>query len=104
MLRNFGGPSTTGPRLALERLLKIGYGVSILGTVPLIVLPLQAPFASVVGLKNEPGAAYANPFREHIVTALVIGGRALGRAGWLAGWLGILLSCGAWLLPFTLTL
>ncbi|GAB4819563.1 hypothetical protein N2152v2_006609 [Parachlorella kessleri] len=73
VLRNFGGPTSTGPRLAFERFLKVGYGVSILGTVPLIVMPLQSPFAAAVGLKLESGSAYVNPSHEHFVTSLIIG-------------------------------
>lgn len=73
MLRNFGGPSSTGFRLGFERMLKIGYGISILSTVPLIILPLQSPFAAAVGLRTEAGAAYGNPVHGHLVTTLVIG-------------------------------
>lgn len=41
MLRNLGGPQELGLRAAYERLLKLGYGLSILGTVPLVVIPFQ---------------------------------------------------------------
>ena len=41
MLRNFGGAQAWGLRAAYERLLKLGYGLSILGTVPLVVIPFQ---------------------------------------------------------------
>ena len=41
MLRNLGGPQELGPRASYERLLKLGYGLSILGTVPLVVIPFQ---------------------------------------------------------------
>ena len=41
MLRNLGGAQELGLRAAYERLLKLGYGLSILGTVPLVVVPFQ---------------------------------------------------------------
>lgn len=37
MLRNFGGRGLTGLRGVYERLLKLGYGFSIMASVPLIM-------------------------------------------------------------------
>ena len=41
MLRNFGGKNVSGMRGAYERLLKMGYGFSIIASVPLIMANFQ---------------------------------------------------------------
>ena len=48
VLRNFGARGVTGIRGAYERLIKVGYGLSILGTVPLVVLPFQGSIGPVI--------------------------------------------------------
>ncbi len=42
VLRNFGGKNVSGLRGAYERLLKMGYGFSIIASVPLIMGNFQA--------------------------------------------------------------
>ncbi|KAL6776236.1 hypothetical protein ACKKBG_A20345 [Auxenochlorella protothecoides x Auxenochlorella symbiontica] len=42
LLRNLGGDRASAPRRAFESALRIGFGLSILGTLPLVMLPLQA--------------------------------------------------------------
>ncbi|KAK9816581.1 hypothetical protein WJX72_002235 [[Myrmecia] bisecta] len=67
ILRNFGARQTRGWRGAYERLLKLGYGLSILGTVPLVVMPFHAMFDL---LGSSPGSK--NPVYEHMITTLVL--------------------------------
>lgn len=87
MLRNFGARELTGVRGAYERLIKVGYGLSILGTVPLVVLPFQdslgpliapwlKPLSRSPGKKQDVGDALPERIvlQEHIVTTLVLGG------------------------------
>lgn len=50
VLRNFGGQGASGVRLQAERVLKYGFGVSLLGTIPLTVIPLHATFAPWLAL------------------------------------------------------
>ena len=45
VLRNFGGVGASGWRLQAERVLKYAFGLSLLGTIPLTVVPLHATFA-----------------------------------------------------------
>jgi hypothetical protein len=45
ILRNFGGVGSSGLRLHAEQVLKYGFGVSLLGTIPLTVVPLHATVA-----------------------------------------------------------
>ena len=54
MLRNFGARGVTGIRGAYERLIKVGYGLSILGTVPLVVLPFQDSLGPVLAAWMQP--------------------------------------------------
>ena len=42
VLRNFGGRSANGLRAMYERLLKLGYGFTIMASVPLIMDNFQA--------------------------------------------------------------
>lgn len=46
MLRNFGGRGVSGLRGVYERLLKLGYGFSIMASVPLIMENFQALLSS----------------------------------------------------------
>lgn len=74
MLRNFGGPSVSGVRLMVERSLKVGYGVSILATVPLILIPLHSTFAPLVDLSNDKAsAATLSLTQEYGITTGVLG-------------------------------
>ena len=54
VLRNFGARGVTGIRGAYERLIKVGYGLSILGTVPLVVLPFQDSIGPVISAWTKP--------------------------------------------------
>ena len=91
MLRNFAGPSSTGVRLLLERTLKLGFGASILATIPLLVTPLHstfAPWAAACGAAaagaKAPGAGAAapelSPVEQNLITIAV-----LGACGWPHG-------------------
>ena len=76
----------TGIRGAYERLIKVGYGLSILGTVPLVVLPFQSSIGPVIsawtqawsksaGKKinegiNGSGSSY---LQEQFIATLVLG-------------------------------
>ena len=74
MLRNFGGPSVSGVRLLVERGLKVGYGVSILATVPLILIPLHSTFAPLVDFANDKAtAATLSLTQEYAITTGVLG-------------------------------
>ncbi|KAG1666993.1 hypothetical protein FOA52_014305 [Chlamydomonas sp. UWO 241] len=42
LLRNFGAASLGGPRGAYERCVKVCYGLSVLGAVPLVILPFYS--------------------------------------------------------------
>ena len=44
VLRNLGGDS----RSPIERLVKVGYGMSLLASVPLLIIPLQSTFSNLV--------------------------------------------------------
>ena len=90
VLRNFGARELTGVRGAYERLIKVGYGLSILGTVPLVVLPFQDSLGPLLALclkpaprssdKKQDAAESADvqgsvQLQEHIVTTAVLGRR-----------------------------
>lgn len=53
LLRNFGAASVTGLRGAYERALKLCYGLSILGAVPLVILPFYSMLLPLVGYNDE---------------------------------------------------
>lgn len=44
VLRNLGGDN----RSPIERLVKVGYGLSLLATIPLLLIPLQATFGNAI--------------------------------------------------------
>lgn len=88
VLRNFGARELTGVRGAYERLIKVGYGLSILGTVPLVVLPFQdslgpliapwlKPWSKNNDKKQDVADGTAAPeqlvLQEHLVTTAVLG-------------------------------
>lgn len=75
-------------RGAYERLIKVGYGLSILGTVPLVVLPFQdslgplvAPWLKAWSKSSDKKQDMANgsapperfALQEHLVTTAVLG-------------------------------
>jgi hypothetical protein len=47
VLRNFGGRNASGLRAVYERLLKLGYGFTIMASVPLIMDNFQVQDASI---------------------------------------------------------
>lgn len=49
ILRNLGGEDKTGLQGIYERLVKVGYGFNILGTVPLVILPMQSGISPMIG-------------------------------------------------------
>lgn len=88
VLRNFGARELTGVRGAYERLIKVGYGLSILGTVPLVVLPFQDSLGPLIApwlkpltknsdKKQDMDGSSATADRlllqEHLVTTAVLG-------------------------------
>jgi hypothetical protein len=60
VLRNFGARGVTGIRGAYERLIKVGYGLSILGTVPLVVLPFQDSLGPLLAAWMQPWSKSAD--------------------------------------------
>ena len=91
VLRNFGARGVTGIRGAYERLIKVGYGLSILGTVPLVILPFQDSVGPVLAAWMQPWAKSANKkegvddnvvkkthLQEQFITTAVLGGWPLG--------------------------
>lgn len=70
LLRNFGGPNVRGLRGAYERLLKLGYGLSVLATVPIVMMPFHAALLPVLA---RLGGHRASAWHEQIVTTAVIG-------------------------------
>lgn len=87
VLRNFGARGVTGIRGAYERLIKVGYGLSILGTVPLVVLPFQAALGPVVSAwtpawprspekkldVSSEGSGRGSYLQEQFIATLVLG-------------------------------
>lgn len=57
LLRNFGATHVTGLRGAYERAIKLCYGLSILGSVPLVILPFYNIIFGVLGFETGPGGA-----------------------------------------------
>ncbi|KAL0050456.1 hypothetical protein WJX82_011533 [Trebouxia sp. C0006] len=60
VLRNFGARGVIGIRGAYERLIKVGYGLSILGTVPLVVLPFQDSLGPLLAAWMQPWSKSAD--------------------------------------------
>lgn len=85
VLRNLGAEGVEGLRGAYERLLKLGYGLSILGSVPLALLPIYDSMLWTVAcvgppppvfppLKDQPPPIIApSPLQERLLTLLVVG-------------------------------
>ena len=66
----------TGIRGAYERLIKVGYGLSILGTVPLVVLPFQGSIGPVVSAWTQAWSKSADKKVDE-------GSNSLGRSSYL---------------------
>lgn len=90
VLRNFGARGVTGIRGAYERLIKVGYGLSILGTVPLVVLPFQDSLGPLLAAWMQPWSKSADKkegvddsvgktthLQEQFITTAVLGERSL---------------------------
>ena len=87
VLRNFGARGVTGIRGAYERLIKVGYGLSILGTVPLVVLPFQGSIGPVISAWTQAwskgadkkvdegmnGSGKSSYLQEQFIATLVLG-------------------------------
>ena len=74
MLRNFGAALAS-------RVVKVGYGLALLGTVPLVVMPFHDSFLPLVGClgpSGPPTGAPATPLQQQVITSLVLG-MLLGR-------------------------
>lgn len=89
VLRNFGARGVTGIRGAYERLIKVGYGLSILGTVPLVVLPFQDSLGPLLAAWMQPWSKSADKkegvddsvgkrthLQEQFITTAVLGERS----------------------------
>jgi hypothetical protein len=91
-LRNLGGGAgTSGMRLQAERVLKYGFGISLLGTIPLTVIPLHATFTPWLALCSsaDPAAKKAaeaegdggvrlSQLQQSMLTAAILGKRVAG--------------------------
>lgn len=69
VLRNFGAASAA-------RMVKVGYGLAILGTVPLVVMPFHdsmLPLVACLGPPRPPMGAAATPLQQQAITSLVLG-------------------------------
>jgi hypothetical protein len=54
LLRNFGAASVGGARGSYERAVKLFYGLSILGSVPLVILPFYNIVLPLLGFDKDP--------------------------------------------------
>ena len=54
LLRNFGAASVGGARGSYERAVKLFYGLSILGSVPLVILPFYNIMLPLLGFDKDP--------------------------------------------------
>lgn len=104
VLRNLGGMGAHGMRLTAERVLKYGFGLSLLGVIPLTVIPLHNTFAPWLALCSPayraaaakqvdagvsvPPAAVLSPLQGSLLTTAILG-------GWVRGGGGVLLVCRA---------
>ncbi len=62
ILRNFGAADVTGTRGAYERAIKLCYGLSILGAIPLVILPFYNLVLPVLaGEDGWGGLAFIRP-------------------------------------------
>ena len=57
VLRNFGGASSVGLRGAYERALKLCYGLAILGSVPLVILPFYTIIMPLLTSKQQSSSS-----------------------------------------------
>lgn len=57
VLRNFGGPNAIGLRGAYERALKLCYGMAILGSIPLVILPFYSMLTPLLNADQMGGSA-----------------------------------------------
>lgn len=75
VLRNFGGRDVSGLRGVYERLLKLGYGFSIMASVPLIMENFQAALLPAVALAFpvDPAAKKGTTIQEQAITTAVLG-------------------------------
>lgn len=76
MLRNFGARELTGVRGAYERLIKVGYGLSILGTVPLVVLPFQDSLGPLLALCLKATSGRSDQHKKDVVEGADVQGSA----------------------------
>ncbi|PSC69840.1 divinyl chlorophyllide a 8-vinyl-chloroplastic isoform A [Micractinium conductrix] len=90
VLRNLGGMGAHGMRLTAERVLKYGFGLSLLGVIPLTVIPLHNTFAPWLALCSPayraaaakqvdagvsvPPAAVLSPLQGSLLTTAILGG------------------------------
>lgn len=76
MLRNIGGSagSSGGVGLSLQRLVKVGYGVSLIATIPLLLLPLQSTFGPwmAAAVPAGKGRRISKHFRDSLLIATIL--------------------------------
>jgi hypothetical protein len=53
LLRNFGSAHVDGLRGSYERAVKLCYGLSILGSIPLTILPFYGIMAPMLGISTS---------------------------------------------------
>lgn len=77
ILRNFGGSSwTKSPlRRVCEEVLKVGYGISVLATMPLVMSPLQTAVKSLISIESKTKDELTRP-QEHAVAGTILVGAA----------------------------
>ena len=71
VLRNLGGDS----RSPIERLVKVGYGMSLLASVPLLIIPLQSTFSNLVSTIFRAffgGKDLSKDLKDGVITAAVL--------------------------------
>ena len=75
VLRNFGGRNANGARAVYERLLKLGYGFTIMASVPLIMNNFVAALLPKVAIvfPLEQGAKKGSTIQEQGITTAVLG-------------------------------
>lgn len=77
ILRNLGAQERTGMRGTFERLVKVGYGFNILGTVPLVILPMQSGISPIVGacMKDAGLKRCDLGLEKRLISIVIIGKR-----------------------------
>lgn len=75
ILRNLGAVELMGIRGTYERIVKLGYGLNILGTVPLVILPMQSILVPMMNtcMHNLEAKRCSTALEKRLISAGVIG-------------------------------